>query len=103
MLVTGGSQGLGEAMGVEFAKRGADVVLVSRSEEKLKLALQNVKVSLVLTGSNGRLRGCRRIKSLAISVRIYRKRKKLRRLLFHVKGSLILSSAVQVKLVNNGY
>jgi len=103
VLVTGGSQGLGEAMGVEFAKRGADVVLVSRSEEKLKLALQNVKVSLVLTGSNGRLRGCRRIKSLAISVRIYRKRKKLRRLLFHVKGSLILSSAVQVKLVNNGY
>jgi short-subunit dehydrogenase len=44
VLVTGGSQGLGEAMGVEFAKRGADVVLVSRSEEKLKLALQNVEV-----------------------------------------------------------
>jgi NAD(P)-dependent dehydrogenase (short-subunit alcohol dehydrogenase family) len=38
-------------MGVEFAKRGADVVLVSRSEEKLKLALQNVEVSLLLTGS----------------------------------------------------
>lgn len=44
MLVTGGSQGLGEAMGMEFAKRGADVVLVSRSEEKLKLALKNVEV-----------------------------------------------------------
>lgn len=44
MLVTGGSQGLGEAMGTEFAKRGADVVLVSRSEEKLKLALKNVEV-----------------------------------------------------------
>ena len=44
MLVTGGSQGLGEAIAIEFAKRGADVVLVSRSEEKLKLALKNVEV-----------------------------------------------------------
>jgi short-subunit dehydrogenase len=33
-------------MGTEFAKKGADVVLVSRSEEKLKLALQKVEVSL---------------------------------------------------------
>lgn len=33
-------------MGIEFAKKGADVVLVSRSEEKLKLALQKVEVSL---------------------------------------------------------
>jgi short-subunit dehydrogenase len=44
VLVTGGSQGLGEAMAVEFAKRGADVVLVSRSVDKLKLALQKVEV-----------------------------------------------------------
>ena len=90
-------------MGVEFAKRGADVVLVSRSEEKLKLALQNVEVSPLLMGTYGRLRGCRRNKSLAISVRICRMPRKLRRLLFRVKGSLILSSAVQVKLLNNGY
>lgn len=90
-------------MGVEFAKRDADVVLVSRSEEKLKLALQNVEVSLLSTGSNGRLRGCRRIKSLAISVRTCRMRRKLRRRLFRVKGSLTLSSAVQVKLLDNGY
>jgi len=103
VLVTGGSQGLGEAMGVEFAKRGADVVLVSRSEEKLKLALQNVEVSLLLKVSHGRLRGCRRIKSLAISVRICRMRRKLRRLLFRAKGSLILSSVVQVRLLNSGH
>jgi 3-dehydrosphinganine reductase len=43
-MVTGGSQGLGESMAVEFTKRGADVVLVSRSEEKLKLALHKVEV-----------------------------------------------------------
>ena len=46
ILITGGSQGLGEAVGIEFAKKGADIVLVSRSEEKLKLALQKVEVSL---------------------------------------------------------
>jgi len=31
-------------MGIEFAKKGADIVLVSRSEEKLKLALAKVEV-----------------------------------------------------------
>jgi len=51
-MVTGGSQGLGESMGVEFAKRGADVVLVSRSEEKLKLALQKVEVLSHTTDAN---------------------------------------------------
>ena len=45
ILITGGSQGLGEAMGIEFAKKGADVVLVSRSEEKLKIALQKLEVT----------------------------------------------------------
>jgi len=45
ILITGGSQGLGEAVGIEFAKKGADIVLVSRSEEKLKLALAKVEVS----------------------------------------------------------
>ena len=48
ILITGGSQGLGEAMGIEFAKKGADIVLVSRSEEKLKLALQKVEVAFSL-------------------------------------------------------
>jgi short-subunit dehydrogenase len=31
-------------MGMEFAKKGADVVLVSRSAEKLKIALEKVEV-----------------------------------------------------------
>jgi hypothetical protein len=48
VVITGGSQGLGEAMGVEFAKKGADIVLVSRSAEKLKIALQKVEVRAVI-------------------------------------------------------
>jgi len=44
ILITGGSQGLGEAMAIDFAKKGADIVLVSRSEEKLKLALEKLEV-----------------------------------------------------------
>jgi len=46
ILITGGSQGLGEAMAIDFAKKGADIVLVSRSEDKLKLALEKVEVSM---------------------------------------------------------
>ena len=46
VLITGGSQGLGEAMGIEFAKKGADVILVARNVDKLKLAVQKVEVLL---------------------------------------------------------
>jgi len=43
-LITGGSQGLGESMAICLAKKGADVVIASRSEVKLKIALQKVEV-----------------------------------------------------------
>ena len=33
-------------MAIDFAKKGADIILVSRSEEKLKLALEKVEVSM---------------------------------------------------------
>jgi short-subunit dehydrogenase len=55
-MITGGSQGLGEAMGVELAKRGADILLVSRSEEKLKVALSKVEVVLLGMRLTSRLR-----------------------------------------------
>ena len=45
VLITGGSQGLGEAMGIQLAKKGADIVLVSRSREKLELAVKKLEVS----------------------------------------------------------
>ena len=34
-------------MAIDFAKKGADLVLVARNEEKLKLALKKVEVSAV--------------------------------------------------------
>lgn len=36
---------MGEAMAVKLARKQADIVLVSRSEEKLKAALAKVEVS----------------------------------------------------------
>ena len=51
VLITGGSQGLGEAIGIELAKKGGDIVIVSRTEEKLKIALAKIEVLPVwLTG-----------------------------------------------------
>ncbi|MEK6235235.1 MAG: SDR family NAD(P)-dependent oxidoreductase, partial [Planctomycetales bacterium] len=41
-LVTGGSQGLGKAMARGFAQAGADVVICSRSEDKLQAALDEI-------------------------------------------------------------
>lgn len=41
-LVTGGSQGLGKAMARGFAEAGADVIISSRHEDKLKAALEEI-------------------------------------------------------------
>ena len=49
-LVTGGSQGLGKAMARGLAEAGADIVISSRSEEKLKSALTEI---LAGTGRKG--------------------------------------------------
>lgn len=45
VLVTGGSQGLGLALATLLASRGAHVVICSRSEAKLELALRKIKTS----------------------------------------------------------
>lgn len=44
-LVCGGSKGLGEASAIELAKLGANVTLLSRNAEKLKVTLQNLDTS----------------------------------------------------------
>ena len=41
-LVTGGSKGLGKAMAHGFAEAGADVIISSRHEDKLKSALKEI-------------------------------------------------------------
>ena len=71
VLITGGSQGLGEAMGIELAKKGADIVLVSRSAEKLKIALQKVEVRpVVFTPDQYRLPGYPQSRNSDFTLRI---------------------------------
>jgi 3-oxoacyl-[acyl-carrier protein] reductase len=42
-LITGGSQGIGKAVALAFAKNGADVVICSRNENKLKKTMEELK------------------------------------------------------------
>ena len=44
-LVGGGSKGLGKATAIELAKLGANITLISRSEERLKAALADLPTS----------------------------------------------------------
>lgn len=41
-LVGGSTQGIGKAIAVEFAKLGAEVILISRNEEKLKSVIEEL-------------------------------------------------------------
>ncbi|MFQ5739426.1 MAG: SDR family NAD(P)-dependent oxidoreductase [Acidobacteriota bacterium] len=43
-LVTGGSKGLGKAMARGFAEAGADIVISSRHEDELDLALEEIRL-----------------------------------------------------------
>ena len=44
--MTGGSQGLGLAVAILLAKKGANVTIVARTESKLKKALAEVEVCI---------------------------------------------------------
>jgi NAD(P)-dependent dehydrogenase (short-subunit alcohol dehydrogenase family) len=46
--VTGGSTGLGLALAIILTKRGADVSIVARNEERLKSALNELEVRLII-------------------------------------------------------
>lgn len=43
VVITGSSQGIGKATAIEFLKRGASVMLNGRNEERLKLAVSELK------------------------------------------------------------
>lgn len=43
-VITGGSEGIGFAIAEIYAKNGADVLLISRSTEKLKLAAKRLSI-----------------------------------------------------------
>jgi len=42
VVVTGATDGIGKAYAVEFARRGMNVVLISRSSEKLQAVAQEI-------------------------------------------------------------
>lgn len=48
--MTGGSAGLGLALAVLLTKKGADVSIVARNEERLKGALEEMEVTFVALG-----------------------------------------------------
>ena len=43
VLVTGGSDGIGKGYATEFAKRGFNIFLIARNEEKLKQVTQEIE------------------------------------------------------------
>ena len=45
-LVCGSTQGIGKSIAIELANMGANVTLLARSEEKLKLVLSDLDASL---------------------------------------------------------
>lgn len=45
MVITGGSQGMGKAVGRLLAEKGANVIIVARNVAKLKDALKYISVS----------------------------------------------------------
>mmetsp|Transcript_85398 Transcript_85398/g.167094 ORF Transcript_85398/g.167094 Transcript_85398/m.167094 type:complete len:337 (-) Transcript_85398:60-1070(-) len=47
VFITGGSEGIGKAIGAEFVRRGAHVVLMARTESKLREALKELEAAKV--------------------------------------------------------
>ncbi|KAL1996736.1 hypothetical protein VTN49DRAFT_7601 [Thermomyces lanuginosus] len=47
VLITGGSEGMGRSAAIQLAKKGANVVIVSRSREKLAAAIADIEAAAV--------------------------------------------------------
>ena len=49
VLITGASSGIGKESAIEFAKKGANIVLISRTKEKLEQVADELKKFNVTT------------------------------------------------------
>lgn len=47
VVITGGSQGIGKAAGIEAARRGAHVTILARNENNLKIAEDEIKQNCI--------------------------------------------------------
>ena len=45
VVITGGNAGIGKATSIALAKKGANVLITSRSEEKAKAAVEEIKAA----------------------------------------------------------
>lgn len=50
VFITGGSEGIGKSLGLEFVRRGANVVLMARTESKLAAAVEELKGARIRDG-----------------------------------------------------
>lgn len=46
-MITGGSQGMGRGLAKQLAQKGANVVIVARTQKKLDEALKYISVSVI--------------------------------------------------------
>lgn len=44
-MITGGSSGMGLSVGQQLARKGANVVIIARGQEKLLHAIEEIRVS----------------------------------------------------------
>ena len=45
IVITGGSSGMGLSVGQQLARKGANVVIIARGQEKLLHAIEEIRVS----------------------------------------------------------
>lgn len=46
VVITGGSEGMGKAVACQLAAKGANIVIVARTVQKLQGAIEDIKVSI---------------------------------------------------------
>ena len=52
VLITGGAQGIGLAMAIKFAERGAEIIIADINEEKLAEAKAGLEARAIVAGAD---------------------------------------------------